>query len=152
MVPRTLSRIVLLMCALALASGVVLARTSTPKSDGTKQVTSGKRYKKFGHRRASSWKSRGQKAIDKERAREIQAALIREKYLTGEPTGVWDARCKQAMQKYQARRGWQTKVVPDSRALIELGLGPKHENIINPETAMTPSVAVTPAVALPAQR
>ncbi len=75
MVPRTLSRIVLLMCAVALASSVVLARTSTPKSDGKKQVTSGKRYKKFGHRRASSWKSRGQKAIDKERVREIQAAL-----------------------------------------------------------------------------
>jgi hypothetical protein len=56
------------------------------------------------------------------------------------------------MQKFQSDRGWQTKVVPDSRALIELGLGPKHENIINPETAMTPTVAITPVSSSAAQR
>jgi hypothetical protein len=137
---RCLSRTVVLMCGLALCGGFVFAKTSVPaKSSGTKQVSSGKhvRYKRWAKRR--SWKSRGQKAIDKQRALEIQMALIRENYLRGEPTGVWDTRSKQAMQKFQADRGWQTRVVPDSRALIELGLGPKHENIINPETAMTPS-------------
>ena len=57
---------------------------------------------------------------------EIQQALIREKYLTGEPTGTWDARTQAALVKYQADNGWQTKVVPDSRALIKLGLGPNY--------------------------
>jgi len=28
--------------------------------------------------------------------------------------------------KYQADHGWQSKVIPDSRALIKLGLGPNY--------------------------
>lgn len=28
------------------------------------------------------------------------------------------------MQKLQADNGWQTKLVPDSRGIIKLGLGP----------------------------
>ena len=30
------------------------------------------------------------------------------------------------MVRYQADNGWQTKVAPDSRALIKLGLGPNY--------------------------
>ncbi|MBZ5569873.1 MAG: peptidoglycan-binding protein [Acidobacteriia bacterium] len=71
------------------------------------------------------------------RVREIQSALIREKYLVGQPTGLWDQRSKDAMQHYQSANGWQTKMVPDSRALIKLGLGPDRANLINPETAAT---------------
>jgi hypothetical protein len=41
------------------------------------------------------------------------------------------------MQKYQADHGWQSKQVPASRALIKLGLGPDHEHLLNPESAMT---------------
>jgi peptidoglycan hydrolase-like protein with peptidoglycan-binding domain len=78
---------------------------------------------------------RGQQSIDHERVREIQAALIREHYLDGQPNGVWDARSKAAMQKFQADQGWQSKVVPDSRALIKLGLGPDHAGLLNPKTA-----------------
>lgn len=59
-----------------------------------------------------------------ERAREIQTALIKQGYMTGEPTGAWDAQTISAMQKLQGDNGWQTKITPDSRALIKLGLGP----------------------------
>ncbi len=82
-----------------------------------------------------SARRRGQQAISAERVREIQAALIREHYLDGEPTGVWDQRSKDAMQRFQGANGWQTKVVPDSRALIKLGLGPDHADLLNPQTA-----------------
>ena len=82
---------------------------------------------------------RGQHSIDEERTREIQTALIHEHYLSGEPTGVWDQASKQAMLKYQADNGWQTKITPDSRALIKLGLGPDHKGLLNPETANIPS-------------
>ena len=41
------------------------------------------------------------------------------------------------MQRYQADNGWQSKSVPDSRALIKLGLGPNHDHLLNPESAMT---------------
>jgi hypothetical protein len=31
------------------------------------------------------------------------------------------------MQKMQADNGWQTKIIPDSRALIKMGLGPNTQ-------------------------
>ncbi len=82
-------------------------------------------------------KKRGQQAIDSARARQIQAALIREHYLQGEPSGSWDSATQAAMQRYQADQGWQAKTTPDSRALIKLGLGPTHDHLLNPESAMT---------------
>jgi peptidoglycan hydrolase-like protein with peptidoglycan-binding domain len=66
----------------------------------------------------------GQRGIAPERAAEIQNALIKANYLTGTPSGKWDSETEAAMQKYQADHGWQTKLTPDSRALIALGLGP----------------------------
>jgi hypothetical protein len=83
---------------------------------------------------ASVPRPHGQQIIGTDRAREIQEALIREKYLDGEASGVWDARTRQAMVRFQNDNGWQTRSVPDSRALIKLGLGPKHANLINPES------------------
>ena len=41
------------------------------------------------------------------------------------------------MRRYQADHGWQSKTVPDARALISLGLGPSHDHLLNPESAMT---------------
>jgi hypothetical protein len=90
-----------------------------------------------------SWQAKGQKTISDDRTREIQAALIREKYLTGEPTGQMDGPTRQALIKLQEQNGWQTKIVPDSRALIKLGLGPNHENLLNPETAAMPSAVAS---------
>ena len=87
--------------------------------------------------RSSKASKRGQKAMDPARVREIQAALIRERFLDGRPSGVWDQRSQDAMQKFQGANGWQTKMVPDSRAIIKLGLGPDHADLINPETAAT---------------
>ena len=62
--------------------------------------------------------------IAPERATEIQTALIKAGYLNGTPSGTWDASSQAAMEKLQADNGWQTKIVPDSRAIIKLGLGP----------------------------
>jgi len=86
-------------------------------------------------------KKRGQQAIDSERAREIQSALIREHYMEGEPSGSWDDATQAAMRRYQEDQGWQSKTTPDSRALIKLGLGPSHDHLLNPESAMTTAPA-----------
>jgi Putative peptidoglycan binding domain len=75
--------------------------------------------------------ARGQQAIDPERATQIQQALIREHYLTGGANGKWDQTTEAAMQKFQADQGWQTKLMPDSRALKKLGLGPDYSGAIN---------------------
>jgi peptidoglycan hydrolase-like protein with peptidoglycan-binding domain len=66
---------------------------------------------------------------------EIQQALIREHYLTTAADGRWDSTTEAAMQKYQADQGWQTKLMPDSRALKKLGLGPDYSTAINAKTA-----------------
>jgi peptidoglycan hydrolase-like protein with peptidoglycan-binding domain len=95
------------------------------------------RTTKGSHGKKGSTRKRGQQAIDSTRARQIQAALIREHYMQGEPTGAWDASTQAAMQRYQADQGWQSKTTPDSRALIKLGLGPSSDHLLNPESAMT---------------
>lgn len=76
-------------------------------------------------------RARGQQAIDPERVSQIQQALIREHYLSGEATGKWDSTTVSAMQKFQSDQGWQTKLMPDSRALKKLGLGPDYSNALN---------------------
>jgi hypothetical protein len=110
------------------------SHSASSSSSGVKNSsskTSGKRS-----RRKSS-RLRGQQKIDSERAQAIQEALIREHYLTGNATGTWNQACEDAMRRYQADHGWQSKTVPDSRALISLGLGPSKDHLLNPESAMT---------------
>jgi hypothetical protein len=87
--------------------------------------------------------ARGQQKIDPERAQEIQEALVREHYLSGEAAGTWNQASEDAMRRYQSDHGWQSKAVPDSRALISLGLGPSHDHLLNPDSAMTSEPAVS---------
>ncbi len=100
-------------------------------------------------RTASSHKLHGQQSIDPARVTEIQQALIREHYMTGEATGQWDSTTASAMQKYQADQGWQTKLMPDSRAIKKLGLGPDYSGAINAKGASftdpTPASTLPPA-------
>ena len=114
------------------------AKAASPKS--TKATAKGK---KSGKRTRTSWR-RGQQKMDSQRAREIQEALIREHYLDGKATGTWNDASQKAMERYQADNGWQSKSVPDSRALIKLGLGPDHQHLLNPESAMTTMPAAEP--------
>jgi peptidoglycan hydrolase-like protein with peptidoglycan-binding domain len=69
-----------------------------------------------------------QRAIDDSRATQIQTSLIKSGYLSGEASGHWDAQTEAAMQKFQSDNGWQTKLIPDSRAIIKLGLGPHQDS------------------------
>jgi peptidoglycan hydrolase-like protein with peptidoglycan-binding domain len=106
--------------------------------------------------RKSSWKKHGQQEIQPERASAIQDALIREKYLTGEPSGQWDARTQAAMARYQTDHGWQSKVTPDARALIKLGLGPdyseKNMMLFVPKPAADPVAASGATTAAPSKQ
>jgi peptidoglycan hydrolase-like protein with peptidoglycan-binding domain len=83
--------------------------------------------KMFNKRSKSTAKPPRQRAIDDSRATQIQTALIHSGYLSGEATGHWDSETEAAMQKFQADNGWQTKLIPDSRAIIKLGLGPAQD-------------------------
>lgn len=114
-----------------LLTGASLATTPTSTKHATAKSKSGHKTSKHRRSRKGAWKRHGQQKIDAARATEIQQALIRQKYLDGQPSGNWDSRTEAAMARYQADNGWQSKVTPDSRALIKLGLGPKHESDLN---------------------
>lgn len=106
------------------------------------------RIHKLSHLRQRPRRTRGQQAIQPERVTQIQQALIRGHYLTGEATGQWDTATVAAMQKYQADHGWQTKLTPDARALKYLGLGPDYSGAINAKGssfAAPPSVSTIPS-------
>jgi len=101
---------------------------------------------KLGSTRRHSTHSRvrGQQAIEPERVTQIQQALIREHYMTGDANGKWDATTEAAMQKFQADNGWQTKLMPDSRAIKKLGLGPDYSTAINAKSGnFTPPPAAS---------
>lgn len=125
----------------------IVAKPAHPSTVAPKKhaVTSGSSKKTSAHSKNARYKKtpkkRGQQAIDPARSREIQTALIREHYLQGEPSGTWDAASQAAMQRYQADHGWQSKTTPDSRALIQLGLGPKPGHLLNPESAASSAPA-----------
>jgi hypothetical protein len=139
--------------------GFAIAETPTSTPPTKPAQASATKHRTSGHattRRTSAQKSKssrgkkgskqvtrkhGQQAIDSARAQQIQTALIREHYMQGEPSGSWDAATQAAMQRYQADHGWQSKTTPDSRALIKLGLGPSHDHLLNPESAVTAAPA-----------
>ncbi len=125
---------VLLVCGIASAQALHKSASTGPDKPTAKLRTVSFHKSKKSSRKSSR---RGQQKIDPVRSREIQEALIREHYLDGTASGTWDARSQSAMERYQADNGWQHKTVPDSRALIKLGLGPDHEHLLNPESAMT---------------
>lgn len=116
------------------AKKAVLKKSSSrhPAGHSTKSKKVSAKSKK------GAWKRHGQQQIANDRTREIQGALIKANYLNGNPSGVMDARTKDALTRYQKDNGWQSKVVPDSRALIKLGLGPDNSNLLNPTTAAMP--------------
>ncbi len=94
-----------------------------------------KSHKSSARKAPKAKKLRGQQSIAPERVTQIQQALIREHYLSGDATGNWDATTLAAMQKFQADQGWQTKLMPASRALKKLGLGPDYSNAINAQNS-----------------
>jgi len=149
--------------------GTSLASTTTKPSTPTQghKVSGSKTHHSSGARRksavahsrkakgskktAKNWRRRGQQKIDAQRTREIQEALIRQHYLDGKASGAWDQQTQTALKRYQADNGWQSKTVPDARALIKLGLGPDHEHLLNPESAMTSQPITSPAAQSPAE-
>ena len=135
-----------LLCLTAFADATNAPRKKTTKISTTSSSKSSS--KSSTHKKRSRTKSKGknsktpgQKAIESERAQQIQEALIREHYMDGQPSGKMDDATQAALRRYQADQGWQSKSVPDSRALIKLGLGPNHDHLLNPETAMTTAPA-----------
>ena len=146
--PKRTSSWIGVTLALMIMVGTVYANTASTKTSTattTKKTKSSSSTTKHKSKKSRTSRKRGQQNIDSARAREIQEALIRDGYLQGNASGKWDQDSQKAMEKFQADNGWQTKVLPDSRALIKLGLGPDHQHLLNPESAMTTAPIAGPA-------
>lgn len=98
------------------------------------------------HQAYAAGKAATPRVMASARAIEIQSALIRNGYLSGSPSGVWDVPTELAMQKYQAANGWQTRLTPDSRALIKLGLGSTPSAETGTFNGSSSSIPVAPAM------
>jgi len=110
----------------ALFSSIVVALTLPAAASTRKHVSAAGLHKTSAKSKHAAVKSKmtSQRTIDDDRATQIQTALIKAGYLAAPASGHWDSASIAAMTKVQADNGWQTKLVPDSRALIKLGLGP----------------------------
>lgn len=140
----------LLLTASLLFATMPATKNSKKQANSVKSESKPSNAAHHSSKKSRKTRARGQKNIDGERVRQIQEALVREHYMTCSPTDKWDDPTQQAMRRYQAAQGWQSKSVPDSRALIRLGLGPDHGHLLNPESAMTTEPQLphgTPAVA-----
>ena len=115
-----------LICSVAVTLALPAAAATRTRRNPSSARTVSK------HAVAVKPKLQSQRGIDDQRATQIQTALIKAGYLTGAPTGIWDADSIAAMQKLQSDNGWQTKIIPDSRALILLGLGPQQDTPTTP--------------------
>lgn len=131
---RSLRTLLALSMVASLAVPAMAAGAATARKHRTRSLS-----KTLTKRAVKSKFEPRQRSIDDERAMEIQAALIKAGYLAGSPSGHWDEASIAAMTKMQADNGWQTKLVPDSRALIKLGLGPDS-------TAATPPADATASI------
>ena len=103
--------------------------------------------KLFNKHSKSKAKPAGQHGIDDTRATQIQTSLIKSGYLSGEASGHWDAGTEAAMQRFQSDNGWQTKLIPDSRAIIKLGLGPAQDSASNLPVVAGPAETPSPGFA-----
>jgi peptidoglycan hydrolase-like protein with peptidoglycan-binding domain len=111
----------LLTSALFLATAMPCLASTHARRGPTSPKVSNKHSK-------SATKPASQRTIDDARATQIQTSLIKSGYLSGEASGHWDPQTQSAMQKFQEDNGWQTKLIPDSRAIIKLGLGPQQDS------------------------
>jgi len=90
---------------------------------------------------------------DTKRTHKIQAALVRAGYLK-HVTNQWDDKTEAALRTLQQDHGWQHKIVPDSRAIIFLNLGPDYSHALNADSCavsfalpQAPKTSETPIIA-----
>ncbi|HEY7838438.1 MAG TPA: peptidoglycan-binding protein [Terriglobales bacterium] len=112
------------------------AQTAHPPTSARHQAAAKPRRPSRSH--AQRAPTRAASGIGDGRALQIQQALLSAGYLS-QTSGHWDAAARAAMTRYQKDHHWQTRYVPDARAIIALGLGPAMDGV--PPTAAADNTA-----------
>lgn len=110
----------------ASAAGAAQHRHAPQRTRTKKKATKRRPASSHARRRTSETPSSKTAGMSSQRAGEIQRALVAAGYLD-HASENWDAAAAAAMKRYQNDHDWQTRFVPDARALIALGLGPAQD-------------------------
>ena len=128
-------------CALGLASAAAFAQTAPSSSSASTAPAPKPAAKKKSTKHHHSSRQPSQKAPTPDRISEIQSALSRDGYYTGNPNGRWDASTVAALQKFQTSQGLDPTGKLDARSLQKLGLGSDVAGVSAPKQAPPPSTA-----------
>ena len=110
------------------------SRTSVKKKTSSK---ASRARTKTAQRRSRSKSRRSRKAtvarantskVPAERVTEIQAALIKAGYMSGEPSGEYDNATIEAMKRYQSDNGLQKTGRPSAHSLKKLGVSKRNND------------------------
>jgi murein L,D-transpeptidase YcbB/YkuD len=126
--------------AMAHASSDGAAKKSQPhrsarKAPQSSHFVSTKRTTKSTKKKRSRSKPRGQKAPTADRIDEIQAALDRSGFYSGEPSGKMDAKTQEAMRQFQQANGLNPTGKIGALTLEKLGLGSSTAGLAAPHPA-----------------
>lgn len=141
--------------SLAVASApCVRAQTQAPSSSASAapaaKPASATTKKKPAKKRHSSRREPSQKAPTPDRINEIQAALSRNGFYDGNPSGKWDSTTVAAMQKFQSASGLDPTGKLDALSLQKLGLGSEIAGVYAPEPPHpAPAASPKPATSAP---
>jgi peptidoglycan hydrolase-like protein with peptidoglycan-binding domain len=120
------------------ASSSAASSSSSSSTSTAKKPAAKKKSTKHHH---SSSRQPSQKAPLPDRISEIQTALSRDGYYTGNPNGKWDASTVAALQKFQSAQGLDATGKLDARSLQRLGLGSDVAGVSAPVAPPPPSTA-----------
>lgn len=159
---RSAMGVLLAIAALCLGLGGVRASSlrvvrakshSVKKGKATRKVASKSRkaslrtvaYKTPTHRRRR--RSRRHHVVlpkqpSSQRTQEIQSALQRGGYYTGDPTGKWDSGTQDSLRRFQAANGLPPTGKLDALSLQKMGLGSDVAGVSAPRT-VTPGTSAT---------
>jgi hypothetical protein len=122
--------------ALVVSSGAIAPRATASQAKSSSTTSKSGAHKKK-HRSAKRQPS--QKAPTADRISEIQSALAREGYYTGDPSGKWDANTVAAVEKFQSANGIEVDGKLDAPTLQKLGLGSDIAGVSAPKPVAPPS-------------
>jgi len=136
----------------ASASGTPLPQQSGSSTSASSSSRSGAK-KTNSKKKKRAKREPTQMAPTPERISEIQSALSRGGYYTGNPNGKWDANAVAAMQKFQSSNGLDASGKIDALSLQKLGLGSSVAGVSAPKpvTSPSPTAPAAPAHTVPSQ-
>ena len=127
----------------------------TTNSASSRQHTTARRQKSS-RRRYRAPRRHSQMAPTADRITEIQSALARTGYYTGDPSGKWDGSTVEALQKFQSANGLDSTGKLDALSLQKLGLGSDVAGVSRPKgvvfhscCSISPSPSIAPSPSVP---